>query len=83
MDTNLTDKARTIASYLRSAALKFEDIAADCRKPDSSPGYASLAQTFDTQALDAIALAELFENADNINVETWETDTLGVERTGE
>ena len=82
MNTNLTDKAWTIASYLRSAANSFAKMAVDCRKPDSSPGYASLAQTFDRQALDAVALAETFENANDVNVEIWE-DMRGVERTGE
>jgi hypothetical protein len=68
----LTGECWTIGSYLRSAAKKFEELAADCRKPDASPSYAGLASTFDQQKEDATKFAQLFEQADSVTIHSEE-----------
>jgi hypothetical protein len=76
MIVNLTESAWTIGSYLRSAATKFEEIERDCLKPESAPAYRSLAPTFANQKTEALRLAELFEQAESVELKSDYTDDL-------
>lgn len=67
MEHNLSNRSWTIASYLRSAASKFEEIAKDLR---TLPGQAEFISSLDAQAAEAIKFAEIFESAETVTVDT-------------
>jgi hypothetical protein len=70
---DLTQDAWTIASYLESAAVKFEEIERSLCTPDAqfngfNTNLTAFASTFASQAKDARRLAQAFKDAETVTL---------------